>query len=151
MWRLEWYEHVSRWYETGWYKTTLVQKTWYLFQDTQRIYQWSRTEISRKWFNSWKQNYSNKLNNWCAALFAQTHFEWMHANIFSCIFYKAHASCLSTLKLITFQPHAFITFSAGASDFFFLCMWVCCFQLLNFNWLPKCNVCTSCMYVLMVW
>ena len=47
------------------------------FPDTRRIYRGSRTEISRKRFNSWKQNNSDEQNNWCAALFAQTRFECM--------------------------------------------------------------------------
>ena len=47
------------------------------FRDTRRIYRGSRTEISRKRFNSRKQNNSDEQNNWRAALFAQTRFECM--------------------------------------------------------------------------
>ena len=53
------------------------------FRDARRIFQGSRTEISRKRFNSRKQNNSDEQNNWRAALFAETRC-WMYANIFSC-------------------------------------------------------------------
>ena len=53
------------------------------FRDTRGIFRRSRTEISRKRFNSRKQNNSDEQNNWRAALFAETRC-WMYANIFSC-------------------------------------------------------------------
>ena len=51
--------------------------------ETRRIFRGSRTEISRKRFNSRKQNNSDEQNSRCAALFLQTRC-WMYANIFSC-------------------------------------------------------------------
>jgi len=51
--------------------------------------------FSMKWFNSWKQNYSNEHNNWCAALFAQTHFEWTHAIFFHA--FSTRHMCLAYL------------------------------------------------------
>ena len=62
---------------------TKFQGSSFEFQDTRRIFRGSRTEISRKRFNSRKQNNSDEQNNWRAALFAQTRC-WMYANIFSC-------------------------------------------------------------------
>ena len=72
------------------------------FRDTRSIFRGSRTEISRKRFNSRKQNNSDEQNNRRTALLAQTRF-CMDSNIFCvlCIFYKTHAVCFSTLKLIT--------------------------------------------------
>ena len=71
------------------------------FWDTRRIFLVFRTEISKKQFNSWKQNHSDEQNNWRAALFVQTCC-WMYATIFFvlCTFYKTHAVRLSTLKLM---------------------------------------------------
>ena len=53
------------------------------FRDTRRIFRGSWTEISRKRFNSRKQNNIDEQNNWCPALFTQT-LCWMYANIFLC-------------------------------------------------------------------
>ena len=50
------------------------------FRGTWRIFRGSRTEISRKRFNSQKQNNSDEQNNWCATLFAQTCFD--HTNFY---------------------------------------------------------------------
>ena len=59
-------------------------------------------------------------------------------------FLKGTCGSLSTLKLVTFLPYAFIALPAGASEFFFSLRDYnpeggCCFHLHNFNRPPKCK------------
>ena len=112
------------------------------FQDTQRIFRGSQTEILRKQFNSRKQN------NWCVPLFVQTRFECMQIFFRVVHFQKGTCGLLSTLKLITQWQQTNIpaiciySFTCWSKWVYFSLRdynpeRVCCFPLCNFNRPPK--------------
>ena len=111
------------------------------FRDTRIIFRGSRTEISRKRFNSRKQNNSDEQNNWHAALFVQTRC-WMYANIFSCCAFSARHMRFAYLHWSWWQQTSLASkcvyyVSCQNEWHFFLRDYnperVCCFHLRDFN------------------
>ena len=119
---------------------TIFRGSSFEFQDTWRIFRGSRTEISRKRFNSRKQNNSDEQNNWRTVLFAETHC-WMYANIFlCCAFSTRHTQCAylhwSWWQQTSLASKCVYVSCRKMSDFFlrdYNPERVCCFHLRDFN------------------
>ena len=93
------------------------------FRDTKNFSRVSNRDFREMIKFSKTKQAMNKAIDARLPLFTQTRFDLCKYFFVLCIFYKVHAARLSTLKLtanLTFQPYAFITKPAGASDFFSL-------------------------------
>ena len=103
------------------------------FQGSRIEFQGSSFETLEEFFEDLEQRFrgndlilENKQYRWTKQLthsFVRPNLLWnvCKYSFVLCIFWKACGS-VSTLKLVTFQPYAFIALPAGASEFFFLCV-----------------------------
>ena len=117
-----------------------VLRSSFEFRDTQRIFRGFQTEISRKRFNSRKQNNSDEQSNWRSASRKLTRC-WMFANIFLCYAFSTRHMRFAYLHRSWWQQTSLTSkrvYNVSCqNEWLFLRDYnpeqVCCFHLRDFN------------------